>query len=130
MKVAIAIIVDNDNRILITQRPAHVSHGGFWEFPGGKLEGSETPLEAIKREISEEVGLTIIDAQYLTTIEETYNTKPITLLVYYVDNFHGTAVCRESQLDLKWITFNELCNYQFPKANEDIAKLIMDRFLS
>lgn len=124
MKVAIAIIVDNNNRILITQRPAHVSHGGFWEFPGGKLEGSETPLEALKREINEEVGLTIVDAKYLTTIEETYNAKPTTLLVYYVDNFDGTAVCCESQLDLKWITCNELCHYQFPKANEEIAKLI------
>lgn len=130
MKVAVAVIVDTNNRILITQRPNHTSHGGFWEFPGGKLEDSETPLAALKREIFEEVGLTIIDAEFLTTIEETYNARQITLLVYYVTNFHGIAVRCESQLDLRWVAFDELNNYHFPRANEKITELMHDRFIT
>ena len=47
IKVAVAVIVDEQQRILVTQRPLHAPHGGYWEFPGGKLEAHELPEHAL-----------------------------------------------------------------------------------
>ncbi len=59
MKVAIAIITDETNRVLITQRGFLTTLGGYWEFPGGKLEADETPEKALIREIKEEINIKV-----------------------------------------------------------------------
>ncbi|MDP1601671.1 MAG: 8-oxo-dGTP diphosphatase MutT [Legionella sp.] len=124
MKVAVAIITDAHGRILLTQRPLHAAHGGQWEFPGGKLEDEEEALAALKREVKEEVGLQVLDAEFLATIEHTYGIKKVTLLVYCVDKFQGTPLCLESQIDLRWVDLEELSDYEFPEANEKIIQLL------
>ncbi|MFI4962310.1 MAG: (deoxy)nucleoside triphosphate pyrophosphohydrolase, partial [Legionellales bacterium] len=80
MKVAVGIITDEKNHILVTQRPLHASHGGFWEFPGGKLEANETPENALIREIKEEVGLEIKDFRWLKEIDYQYPDRDIHLI--------------------------------------------------
>lgn len=124
MKVAVAVIIDQQQRLLITQRPTNKSHGGFWEFPGGKLEEGEEPQQALKREILEEVGLEVVESQFLTEINHTYDTKKVTLLVFLVTDFNGTAYCREGQMDLRWIKRSEWEDYQFPEANQQIIALL------
>lgn len=66
MKVAVAIITNDQQEILVAQRPLHVPHGGRWEFPGGKLEANESAEDALVREIREEVNLEIL--HYLSLI--------------------------------------------------------------
>ncbi|MBA2652239.1 MAG: 8-oxo-dGTP diphosphatase MutT [Tatlockia sp.] len=127
MKVAVALILDEKQRVLITQRPAHASHGGFWEFPGGKLEAGELPSEALIREIKEEVGLDILDHSFLGSITHNYDTKTVDLLVFSVEKYRGDAYCRESQSDLRWVLVNELENYHFPEANKQIIELVQSR---
>src|ERR1700743_3603056 len=56
--VAVAL-VDPDGRVLVAQRPEGKSMAGLWEFPGGKIEGSETPEAALIRELKEELGITV-----------------------------------------------------------------------
>ena len=51
-----------DGRVLLQRRPKPRAHGGLWEFPGGKIEAGETPVDAAAREINEELGLTIAPA--------------------------------------------------------------------
>ena len=124
VKVAVAVIFDGAGQVLITRRPLKASHGGFWEFPGGKLEDNESPLSALKREISEEVGLEILDADFLTNISHSYDKKDVELFVYCVYKFEGTAVCRESQMDMRWVDLADMVNFQFPEANELIINLL------
>ncbi|CDZ79224.1 8-oxo-dGTP diphosphatase [Legionella massiliensis] len=124
MKVAVAVIFDDSQRVLITRRPEHASHGGMWEFPGGKLEEGELPAAALIREIKEEVGLDILDYCFLTTIFHDYVTKTVDLLIFRVDRFQGEAYCRESQSDLRWIPVDELNSYEFPEANKQVIALI------
>ena len=124
MKVAIAIIKDDQNRILITQRPLHTSHGGYWEFPGGKLEENELAEQALVREIKEEIGLDVHDYEFLGDIKYQYPNKLVHLLVFHVRSFSGTPECMEGQLNMKWVEKDQLKQYDFPQANQAVFDLI------
>jgi 8-oxo-dGTP diphosphatase len=57
--VAVGVLIDPDGRFLLTSRPEGKVYAGFWEFPGGKLEEGETVEQALRRELDEELGITI-----------------------------------------------------------------------
>ena len=65
--VSAITLVDIDGRVLISKRPDGKTMAGLWEFPGGKVENTETPEEALIREIREELGLDINDAEIIRT---------------------------------------------------------------
>lgn len=130
MRVAVAVIVDQHQRILITRREAKTTYAGLWEFPGGKLEHRETPADALVREINEEVGLTVLQYQFLDEVKYHLADKNITLYVFYVSQFIGEAACLESQTDLRWVTYAQLSDYTFPAANQQIFQMIGAKFRS
>ena len=123
IKVAVAIITNNEQQVLITQRPLNVPQGGLWEFPGGKLETGESPEHALIREIKEEIGIEVKKCTFLGEIEHQYPGKLVHLMVFHVSDFSGTASCLEGQLDLKWINKELLNPNDFPEANSPIFKL-------
>ena len=127
VKVAVGVVFDSERRILITQRPLHVSHGGFWEFPGGKLEQDELAEHALIREIKEELGIDIHECQHMGDVHHTYPDKSVQLIVFKVTHFTGTPKCNEGQLDMKWSTINELSSNDFPEANHAILDMIVDQ---
>jgi len=57
--VAVGVLIDPEGRFLLTSRPAGKVYAGYWEFPGGKLEAGETVEQALRRELIEELGITI-----------------------------------------------------------------------
>ncbi len=59
VEVAVGVLVRPDGRFLLTSRPPGKVYAGYWEFPGGKLEAGETVEEALRRELVEEIGVTI-----------------------------------------------------------------------
>lgn len=127
MKVAVAIITDASQRILITRRSLHVSYGGMWEFPGGKLESEELATAALVREIKEEVGIDVKAYTYLGEVRHIYDHKHISLLIYHVYDYQGEAVCREAQMDLRWVDIANLNDFQFPAANLEIIELMRQK---
>lgn len=124
IKVAVAVIVDQQQRILITQRPSHTSHAGRWEFPGGKLEANELPEEALIREIKEEVGLNVIQSHFLGEVTHQYSDKTVQLLIFLVTQFSGQPSCMEGQPSMQWIKREELDPDDFPEANREVIALI------
>ncbi|CAM4505839.1 MAG: 8-oxo-dGTP diphosphatase [Legionella sp.] len=124
IKVAVAIIVDEQQRILVTQRPLHASHGGYWEFPGGKLEANELAEQALIREIKEEVGLDVLKHQFLGEVHHQYAERSVQLLIFLVTQFSGNPTCIEGQLAMKWIRQQELNPDEFPEANREVMQLI------
>lgn len=128
MKVAIALIYNSEQQILIAKRAAHIPHGGFWEFPGGKLESEETPETALVREIKEEVGLNIIEYDFLSRIDEKREKDILSLFVFIIHQFQGEAIKLESQQDLLWVNIQELRQFQFPATNQKILNWIEDHF--
>ena len=61
--VAVGVLIDADGRFLLTSRPEGKVYAGYWEFPGGKLEGGESVEAALRRELHEELGITIGHAE-------------------------------------------------------------------
>lgn len=63
VQVAVGILCKDDGQFLLTSRPAGKAYAGYWEFPGGKIEADETLEQALRRELQEEIGITIASAQ-------------------------------------------------------------------
>lgn len=126
MKVSVALITDDLQRVLITQRAVHISHGGFWEFPGGKLEPKESPEKALFREVKEEVGLDVLACRYIDEVYYQYDDYAVTLYGYHVYSYRGQAKCCEAQTGLSWVTLDELANYNFPRANQALINKFME----
>ena len=61
--VAVGVLINRDGRFLLTSRPEGKVYAGYWEFPGGKLEAGESVEQALRRELHEELGITIAAAQ-------------------------------------------------------------------
>jgi len=104
---------------LISLRHADLHQGGLWEFPGGKIEASETAEQALARELKEELNITVTAATPLITVNHQYPDRLVRLNVFLVEQFSGEAKSLEGQ-PLKWVAPNELEHYAFPAANQPI----------
>ncbi|WP_110709849.1 Nudix family hydrolase [Salinicola sp. CR57] len=121
--VAAAAVIRGDGRVLIARRPATVDQGGLWEFPGGKLAPYETGFEALKRELSEELGIQILRAQPLIRVHHEYADKHILLDVWQVREYEGDPYGREGQ-PVRWVEVDDLTSYAFPAANLPILRAV------
>ena len=126
VNVAVGVIKKN-NATFICKRADEQHQGGLWEFPGGKVEAGESVFAALKRELSEEVGITIHSSSQLMVIEHDYGDKCVKLDIHVVSNFSGEAHGAEGQPS-EWVAINELSNYEFPAANAEIIEKIQARY--
>ncbi|MEQ1801154.1 MAG: 8-oxo-dGTP diphosphatase MutT [Gammaproteobacteria bacterium] len=111
IQVAAGILRDSEGRILIAQRPAGGHVGGYWEFPGGKLNPGESPAEALVRELREELGVTVEAAAPFMAFRHEYPERSVELHVFLVERYAGEPRGVEGQ-PLRWVPVAE-----FPSAN-------------
>lgn len=123
IQVAAAIIMQDD-KVLIAQRPADKHKGGYWEFPGGKIEPQESPIDALQREILEELNIHIKSADPFTEINFEYPEKKVSLKFFVVEKFSGTPEGMEGQ-PIKWVPRMELVDYRFPEANQVVVEQLV-----
>jgi 8-oxo-dGTP diphosphatase len=97
VQVAVGVLIRADGSFLLTSRPMGKAYAGFWEFPGGKLEADETIEEALRRELQEEIGLTIQDCTLWKTERIDYPHALVQLNFCKVTQWTGELQMLESQ---------------------------------
>lgn len=118
-------VVYRDDRILITRRREAGLLGGLWEFPGGKVREGERPEDACKREIKEEVNLTVDVGDRLAYVDHAYSHFKIGVDVYTCC-YRAGEVELNGPDDYRWILVDEIDDYPFPGANHKFIPLIKD----
>lgn len=120
LQVVAAVIRRDDGHLLLSRRPAHVDQGDLWEFPGGKRHAGETRVQALARELDEELGIVVERAVPLLRVPHDYPTRRVLLDVFVVDRWHGSPRGREGQ-EICWVAPTSLHAYAFPAANLPIV---------
>ncbi len=123
MHVAVGVIINAQGLVLVALRPQHTELGGFWEFPGGKVEDGETTEAALKRELAEELAIHVITAHPFLTIKHAYLHRTIILHLFKVEDFSGEPIGNEGQT-VRWVTLAELVHLPLPPANDIILQAL------
>ena len=121
--VAVAVIINSKNEVLLALRPDEVHQGGLWEFPGGKLEPDESPLEALLRECREELGIFVVSGYPLIKLKHEYDDRTVLLDVFVVDEYKGEASGQEGQ-QIEWVAANRLQHKEMPAADVAIIQAV------
>ena len=121
--VAVAVIQHADGTVLLAQRPKHKLSGGCWEFPGGKVEPNETPVQALIREVNEEVGILPERMFAWCDYQHDYGDKRVHLHVFRVSAWRGEAHGREGQ-PISWEDPASINVAPLLAANERIRALL------
>ena len=129
--VAAGIIRDDNERLLIAQRPLDGLLGGLWEFPGGKQEADETLSECLKRELREELAIEVEVGALFVVVKHGFTHFKITLHAYdchYLGAMppHTAPQCLEAA-DWAWVTEDELTDYSFGKADREVIAALQRR---
>lgn len=122
--VGAAIVDPMTNRILIAQRGPSQSLAGMWEFPGGKIEPGETEPEALKREIHEELNLSIEVNEAIETASYQYDFGQVTMTVYYAA-LRGGELKRLEHAEIRWVSVEELVDFNWAPVDIPIVKAII-----
>ncbi|HEX5055347.1 MAG TPA: Nudix family hydrolase [Gammaproteobacteria bacterium] len=124
IEVAAAVILDKDRRrVLVSRRRPDAHQGGKWEFPGGKCAPGESFIEALRRELEEELGIVPTHCRPFLSLVYPYPEKTVVLSVWTVSAYAGTPAGREGQA-VQWVEINALDPHLFPPANRMIIQAL------
>ena len=121
IRVVAAVIRDKE-KIFATAR-GYGEFKGQWEFPGGKIEQGETPQEALKREIKEELATEIEVGELIHTIEYDYPTFHLSMYCFWCSIREGKLILLEAE-DAKWLTKDLLRSVQWLPADLELINII------
>ena len=125
MTEVVAALIWQGEKFMICQRPAHKARGLLWEFVGGKVEAGETKEQALIRECQEELDVRLSVGDVFMEVTHEYPD-----LLVHLTLFHATIAKGEPQKlehnDIRWITPEEISNYDFCPADEEILARIIE----
>lgn len=129
--VSAGLIRDDQNRLLIAQRPMDGLLGGLWEFPGGKQEDNETLAECLARELREELAIEVQVKDLFVSVKHAFTHFKITLHAFECNYLGAIPPHTEPQAieakDWAWVTEDELDKYSFGKADRQVIQALRDR---
>jgi 8-oxo-dGTP diphosphatase len=124
----VAAVIFREGKVLCVQRPQNSKEyiSSKWEFPGGKVEQGEDRIQALKREIHEELQLEIQNIGFLTTVNHIYPDFHLVMHAYKCEISSGGPVLTE-HVDLKWLRVEELDQLDWAAADISIVKFLQAR---
>ncbi len=122
---AIAVVV-RAKKVLVCQRKANDTFGGYWEFPGGKCESGETLEQCLTRELMEELAIRARPVAPLAVIEHDYKQAKLRLHPFICLHEAGEPQTIECQATA-WVDPSDLHRYRFPPANESLIDEVVAR---
>src|SRR5687767_13086556 len=120
--VVVAAIIERDGSFLVTLRPDGTHLAGHWEFPGGKVHHSETHVEALRREVFEELDCVVEVGELAHTVTHNYPEKTVELF-FYRCGLAGEPKPMMGQ-GMRWVHKSELPQLPFPEADRDLIRLL------
>ena len=117
----VAALIWRGEQFMICQRPAHKARGLLWEFVGGKVEPGETREQALIRECREELAVELDVGGVFTEVVHEYPDLTVHLTLFHAAIREGTPEKLEHE-DIRWITVNEIDQYEFCPADEEILQ--------
>ena len=127
IEVVAAIIRDDEGRVFATQR-GYGEWQDFWEFPGGKMEPGESPEEALKREIWEELETRIEVEQLVTTVEYDYPRFHLTMHCFWCHVESGSLILKEHEA-ARWLSRENLDSVNWLPADKIVIESIKENVL-
>ena len=125
MVEVVAALIWDGGRFLICQRPAHKARGLLWEFVGGKVEPGETREQALIRECQEELAVTVAVQDVFMEVDHVYPDLTVHLTLFNASIAEGVPQKIEHN-DLRWITVEEIDQYEFCPADEEILRRLKE----
>ncbi|MFT5142824.1 MAG: A/G-specific adenine glycosylase [Rhodothermales bacterium] len=122
-EIAVGVVWNAQDQVLIQRRPADGLLGGLWEFPGGKCHEGEAPSEACSREIREELGIEVSVHEGFPIIRHAYSHFRIRLHAFSCRMVSGTPVSASNE-PWKWVSQADLDAYAFPRANRRLIEAL------
>ena len=123
----VAALIWDDNKFMICQRPAHKARGLLWEFVGGKVEQGETKEQALIRECREELAVTLAVGEVFMDVVHEYPDLTVHLTLFNAIIAEGEPQKLEHN-DIRWITPQEIPEYDFCPADTEILAKIRETF--
>jgi 8-oxo-dGTP diphosphatase len=121
----VAAVIERDDAFLLTLRPDGTHLAGHWEFPGGKVHHSETHVEALRREIFEELDAVASVGEIVHTVTHAYPEKTVELFFYRCDLIGEPKPMIGQQM--RWVPRGELAALPFPEADRDLIARLIER---
>jgi 8-oxo-dGTP diphosphatase len=118
--VVVAAVIEQAGRFLITRRLKGTHLAGYWEFPGGKVHDGETQIEALNREMFEELNTGILNARRIFHTSHDYKERTVELHFYRGD-LTAEPQSRLGQ-ELRWIAREEFAALEFPPADAELIE--------
>lgn len=102
LNVAAGILCDAEGRVLIAERLGDGPFHGLWEFPGGKIASDESSLQALSRELAEELGIEVTACASFMNLHHEYEDRIVSIEFFIVSDWNSDPIGREGQA-LRWV---------------------------
>jgi mutator protein MutT len=120
--IVVAAVIERDGSFLVTRRQAGVHLEGLWEFPGGKTGAAEAHVDALKREIKEELDADVDVHDLAFATSHAYPDRTV-VLYFYRCTLRGSPRPLLGQ-EMRWVAREELATLGFPPADEELIKML------
>ena len=122
--VVVAAVIERDDAFLVTLRQVGTHLADHWEFPGGKVHVSESHVEALRRELFEELDIVATVGELVHTVTHAYPEKTVELHFYRCD-FEGVPKPMVGQ-GMRWVRRDELASLPFPEADRALIAILVE----